>query len=324
MGNWFEELTGFKETDYESTRRKLVFNVTEFSSVASHKRHDLGKFEMPSLAQLRERISSNLAKQPPDGNPLGQPVGNFTCDAYDLHRREVANGAVIQVASQFNLLEMPSPAVTPEHGVTNYMHDRTQGPACAMAAGPATLFRNYGIPVGDQFGQTATVQINTIDDLLREIGVPGVNMKNGYAICDQSTLKQIHLRLGSLAEGELKALKGLLKVGVHWSTAVSAPGAPSGQKVTQVFCSALPIAYNGHREAALWEPFARLILDACYEATICVGILNSMQTGNPNVFLTRVGGGVFGNPPGWIDDAIERAIQKHDTRGLQIRMVSRA
>ena len=47
-------------------------------------------------------------------------------------------GALFQVASQFNALEMISPTVTPEEGATRYEHDRTQGPACAMAAGAAT------------------------------------------------------------------------------------------------------------------------------------------------------------------------------------------
>ena len=44
-------------------------------------------------------------------------------------------GALFQVASQLNLLEMTGPEVTPEDGVTIYQDDRTQGPACAIAAG---------------------------------------------------------------------------------------------------------------------------------------------------------------------------------------------
>ena len=45
------------------------------------------------------------------------------------------------MASQFNLLEMTGPEITPEDGVTRYAHDRTQGPACAIAAGAATVYR---------------------------------------------------------------------------------------------------------------------------------------------------------------------------------------
>ena len=33
--------------------------------------------------------------------------------------------------------------MTPEDGVTRYKDDPTQGPACAIAASAATMYRNY-------------------------------------------------------------------------------------------------------------------------------------------------------------------------------------
>src|SRR5437667_12141333 len=79
-------------------------------------------------------------------------------------------GALFQAASQFNLLEMVSPTVTPEHGVTRYQHDRTQGPACAIAAGAATIYRNYFAPVGGGYGQTAERQFDGLADLGDALG----------------------------------------------------------------------------------------------------------------------------------------------------------
>jgi transposase len=61
-----------------------------------------------------------------------------------LHRKVI----LIWKWYQFNLLEMTSPSVSPEHGVTRYQDDHTQGPACAIAAGAATIYRNYFAPVG--------------------------------------------------------------------------------------------------------------------------------------------------------------------------------
>jgi hypothetical protein len=72
---------------------------------------------------------------------------------------------LIQVASQFNLLEMRSPEVYPEDGVTRYQLDPTQGPACAIAAGAATIYRNYLAPVGEQIGQTRDRQLDGLADL---------------------------------------------------------------------------------------------------------------------------------------------------------------
>lgn len=321
--NWFESLTGFVEQGYESTRNKLVFDGSVFYSKINHIKYDLGVFELASLASLRQRVSALNPGIPVTKPVSAKAVAVHVADAYALHRESVANGAVIQVASQFNLLEMPSPRVTPESGVTNYMYDGTQGPACAMAAGPATLFRNYGIPVAGQFGQTESVQVNTIDHLLAGMGNPAVTMQNGYAMCSRSVLEQIHDHLHSLNETEIERLKGLLKVGVHWHTAVTAKGAAQNQKVTQVYCSALPLAYNDVHDPELWEPFARLILEACYEATVCVGVLNAIETKNPNLFLTRVGGGVFGNQQTWIEDAMRLAVSRHASGNLNVKLVSR-
>lgn len=51
-----------------------------------------------------------------------------------------------------------NPGVTPEEGVTRYMHDLTQGPACAIAAGATSIWRNFFVPVDGETGQTATAR----------------------------------------------------------------------------------------------------------------------------------------------------------------------
>ena len=81
-------------------------------------------------------------------------------DVGRLHQRPEFAGALFQVASQFNMLEMVGPEVTPENGVTRYENDGTQGPACAIAAGAAAIYRNYFVPVGGSFGQTRTRQLD--------------------------------------------------------------------------------------------------------------------------------------------------------------------
>src|SRR6185295_10700409 len=97
---------------------------------------------------LRQRVKSAGAA------PGRLKVSLVTGDVRDLHRSPENSGALFQVASQFNLLEMVGPEVTPEQGVTRYQHDHTQGPACAIAAGAATIYRNYFAPVADGEGQT--------------------------------------------------------------------------------------------------------------------------------------------------------------------------
>lgn len=93
------------------------------------------------------------------------------------------------------------------------------------------------------------------------------------------------------------------------------PGA--GHLVSQVYASALPVGYSPH-SASDWEPFARLVLEAAYEATLLAAAL----TPERRVFLTLLGGGVFGNRMEWIVDAIQRAVKQTQRLGLDIRIVS--
>lgn len=75
----------------------------------------------------------------------------------------------------------------------------------------------------------------------------------------------------------------------------------------------------------LWEPLARVALQAAYEGTLCAA-LNAMhrhkgEGGSDRVFLTLVGGGVFGNPMHWICDAMHNALLKVKDAGLKVFVV---
>ncbi len=50
----------------------------------------------------------------------------------------------------------------------------------------------------------------------------------------------------------------------------------------------------------MWTDFAKLILDAAYEATLLAAVLNASRTGVNVIYLTMLGGGVFGNEDAWI------------------------
>jgi hypothetical protein len=63
-------------------------------------------------------------------------------------------------------------------------------------------------------------------------------------------------------------------------------------------------------------------LDAAYEATLLTTILNLAKNGCGRVYLTTLGGGVFGNKHTWIYGAIEKTIAKMPQVGLDIRVVS--
>jgi hypothetical protein len=68
--------------------------------------------------------------------------------------------------------------------------------------------------------------------------------------------------------------------------------------VSQVFCSALAVAYT-RVPSAHWKPFASLVLQA-YEATMLPAVLNKQRGASNVVLLTLLGGGAFGNEDDWI------------------------
>lgn len=319
--NWFEQITGFAEGCYSETQARLSVVDGRLQSETGGSGYAVGTLDFITLETLRERSREK--------HVLGNlSLGIIEGDVRQLHAAPENAQAVFQVASQFNLLEMVGPNVTPEDGVTRYAYDRTQGPACAMAAGAGTIWRNYLVPVGDQIGQTATRQLDGLTDigeaLAQDMGVPREmlwRMSNGYALPAPGALAQIEAYLANLPEDELDRLRGLLRVGVHRDVGVTEAGASADARVTQVYCSALPVAYSGIA-ATKWTHFAPLILEAAYEATVLAAVINAANGGSRKLFLTRIGGGAFGNDDAWINAAILRALHRVADQGIEVLMVS--
>lgn len=320
--DWFQRLTGFAEGDYWVTQARLRVDDGWLHSEADGRRYAVGRFELVSLAALRARA---YGIRLPGG---ALTLGTLDGDVQRLHADPDNAGAVFQVASQFNMLEMISPSVTPEHGVTGYALDRTQGPGCAIAAGAGTIWRNYLVPLDGQIGQTASRQLNGIaalgDALSAALAVePGAlwQMRNGYLLPDHQQLARIEAHLAGLDEAERDQLRGALRFGLHQDVEVTERDATPGTLVTQVYCSALPIRYTMIPERH-WTGFATLILEAAYEATLLAAVLNAARGGSRRVLLTRLGGGAFGNADAWINRAILRALRLTAGQGLDVQLVS--
>jgi hypothetical protein len=313
--DWFEQLTGFREESYELTQSRLVVDGAHLISSVNQKRYGIGTLTLPTLAALRARTAI------PATGPT--TVECIAADVAALHSEPEFEDALFQVASQFNLLEMIGPSVRPEDGVARYSGDHTQGPACAVAAGAATIYRNYCVPIDGEVGQTEHRYLDGLAQvgaaLSRRLGMP-VNdlweMRNGYALGTVRGFDAINGLLTTADEELKQELRGQLAIGLHHDVEVTRlPG--QSPRVSQAFCSALPVAYSP-LSSRVWEPLARLVLEAAYEATL----LAALDHGSPTVLLTRLGGNAFGNHDTWIDDAIVRALRIVSHTGLDVRLVS--
>ena len=110
---WFQQITGFPEADYDTTQSLLHVEGEQLVSRHSPRRWGIGRFETPTLAQLRQRVAEQA-------NPASGPLRftAITADARALHCDPANAQALFQVPSQFNALEMVGPSVTTEHGVS--------------------------------------------------------------------------------------------------------------------------------------------------------------------------------------------------------------
>ena len=246
---WFEKLTGFRELPYEETRAKLRVEGYRLHSLANGKSWAIGKLEMASLQTLRERVG-------PPGVSSGRLRARIIRgDVKALHSAPEYVGALIQAASQFNALEMTGPEVTPEDGVARYEYDRTQGPACAIAAGAATIYRNYFVPVAGGIGQTAERQLDGLAGVgaaLNKATGKRVTelwyMRNGYAMCSASGMDTISRALAAMDAKGLDGLRGKLAIAVHTGVEVTVGAGEPGPLVSQAFCAALPVGYFNFRD----------------------------------------------------------------------------
>ena len=107
--DWFERLTGFVETDYTSTRAKLKVRSGKLTSLVNGMSYRTGLLELASLSDLRNQVRSAHAE------PGRLRVSLISGDVRDMHWNRAFAGALFQVASQFNLLEMIGPNRRRDH-----------------------------------------------------------------------------------------------------------------------------------------------------------------------------------------------------------------
>jgi len=333
MFNWFYESFGFNENEpgtFKSVRNKFELVIppgdphgTILNSKVNERKFAVGKFDTPSVQELHEQFSEAVAARPPSQS--GLQFLNLKGDVRSLILNPNNAGAVFQAASQFNCLEMVGPSITPEKGVTGYFRDRTQGPICAIACPAATIVRNYFAGAKWGSGQAGGNQLNMMHDiaqLLDNNKHQYWEMKNGYLLPKtNSSLSELQKRLQD--DGELRReVTRNLRVGIHWGTETEKRFGHEPHTVCQVFSSAVPVAYAKGTRKKDWEQLACAVLDGTFEAAIAAGaILAVKRDSRVKVYLTCVGGGVFGNSNVWIASAIKRAIKIWKEAPVDVKLV---
>jgi hypothetical protein len=312
---WFNATFGFDEKGFEKTKGAFTYDESNGILKKGPKQQwQAGKFETTSLGELRKQYSKQKK-----GRVITPTF--VTGNVAVLHDEKEYNGAVFQAASQFNCLEFTNEKKTPDDGIAEYVHDPTQGPACAMACAPGTIVRNY-------FKQTTEDQINTLDDAIKILSGPKgtqsdqlVTVRNGYAESTKENLEKLNKELED--DKKREEAKRRIKVGIQRGTVVTCTQddnknwrkAKSENVVTQVYVSAIPLGQYMSEGTTneLWTPLAKMVLEAAYEATLLVAADLKKKA-----VLTYVGNGVFDNEDKWIAEAIKKALGELKGSGLEV------
>ena len=310
------------------------------------KRFKAGLFSTPTLCALKARVRAELTQCPvalpirfdhvaiddilPEHfkypGALFQAASQFNCLEFDSPKRIPENGITDYA---FDMTQGPACAL-----------------ACAAGTLVRNYFVHVPLSATPriQCGQSKEHQLNNLSELEQALDNnlhQYWHVKNGYTFCDDKrklrTLAQI---INSEAREDLI---GHVKIGLQQDVGVNfrtrtefVEKHEENHVVTQVYGSAISCSYSGVQKK-YWAPLAQLVLDANYEATIWAGVLNYLQKTraqktraqrtnsetthetNPSsdftlhdhadmIFLTMLGGGVFGNDKAWIAAAIGRSI----------------
>jgi len=369
---WFVNVFGFAEPSSLPDIKKS-FQVKK--SATNHilmtvknkpKEIDVGVFRYMSVKQLLDVASANTNAKSVFGF---DPTDNLkyytvTSTASAVHTNPGYYGSIFQVASQFNALEMAGPALTPQNGITNYWNywnDKTQGPVCAMVCPFGTLYRNYfcmpdtggnqpedksvnGNPqTGTATGGTdpGNNQINTLTELMKiDVCFNDLKFQNGYIfVKNKAQLNAINTYL-STPENFWKAMMAIKYV-IQEDTPVvnvSGDGTILSHTVSQIYCSAYPVAYStdpptmplgsisGGVSSTSKKDYALLssmILHAVYYSTLAYAVSRITEDNiRKNVFLTKVGGDAFGNNMYLIHTAIHNAVRHFIAYPIDVYIVN--
>ena len=266
--------------------------------VANGNQFNAGRFSTPSIGELKRRLS--VTGETAHALTLSVFQGAHPLTDIGALQGSAGEGALFQVASQFNCLEAPGPGVVP---VADYVHDYTQGPRASVSAFPGTFLRHYAAPAGDgsRFVQTSERSINLLGDVFD----PTIASVHGgylttHGIVDRDALASVlterfdEIRVGLHDDVEVV-------YGFNWAGPVV-----GARRIAQVFTSTIALgSYSSKADGEAIRIVRRQILRGAYVGTL----LGAAALEKSTVVLTLIGGGVFANPRSDIWEAIEFAVE---------------
>lgn len=282
-------------------------------SGSSGEEYDAGRLYFPSLGELssaHKKATGQTVRKTwlhLQTNTKGESMKDV--DVAQLQANTDNCGALFQVASNLNTVEASNENNTPDSDdfVTQYLNDKTQGPIASISAAPAAVTRVYtpfyeADLAAEEWAQTRDRQISMLYELPEYYTV-----SNGYIInyggeeaFDERSLDAVVRKIHVGLHKDVQVVFGEREKG-HMSV-VTKPN----QRVSQLTCAGMNLMQgqsgtdNKKLEGSALK--AQALLRAAYQASYYAAI----AMGCKKLFLTLVGGGVFGNPlPGIFSEIVK-------------------
>ena len=291
------DILGVSEFDLVNIQDRSKFiEDNEFINIVTGEDTYIGTFTTPTIAELKQQINfdklqdaNNVKISVKVGVDIGQLQGTIKTN----------DKAMVQVASNFNCLEVPNRNTDPNNGrlVEDHVHDNTQGPAATFGTLAATLYRCHF--VFGSHGQTLQEQLNLLENVEEYFGTP-VNGK----LTLTGKEKQLHNNVDKVIDQ--------IKAGLHVDCAImydrKGKLPEPHQHVDQVFNSTINLRSYGVGVDHDYRQFiSRVLLRAAYESVYLSAIVREREI----LYLTLIGGGVFKNSIKIIVEEIENAHNKY-------------
>lgn len=276
--NWFEKLTGIPE-------KKWNYDIKSLKNCEKY----MGSFEEIKLSDLIKELETFIAS---GGNVLKKlPTLTFVLrgDKSDELEFDTSalqhygpHGAMYQVASNFNCMEVPHEKSDVFSGdyIRNTIDDCTQGPSAAGGAAPGEILR-------------VAIHYMKRINLLSETNL---DPKNGKLYMDRVSAEDIaNLDIGSIKVGLHTDVSAIFDRSINFSFNPDAP------VIDQVYTST---CICRKREP---NKLSEILLNAAYELTY----LCAVKRRSKKLVLTLIGGGCFMNSYDQIIKAILSAHEKY-------------
>ena len=294
------DILGITERDLvRSTNKQQFVQDNNFVNVNTGKLTPFGIFQLLSIGQLKDMVNW---QEIPNTNPIKIQIKTGVDIGALQGTLKTSDQAMVQVASNFNCLEVASRNHYPDNGklIEEHQFENTQGPAATFGPLAAAIYRCHFVfkdtKEGKYYGQTCERQVNLLDAVTEYFSTP-VNGKltlTGH----KTPIPQ-----------DYQFIVDKIKVGLHTNCAVmydrrntfSAPY----NVIDQVFNSTINMkSYGFHPDPNIIQ---KVLLQAAYEGIYLCAILRNTKV----LYLTLIGGGVFKNSLDLIGQAIKSAHEKY-------------